>query len=86
LDVAFALAHKDAPSAGELRTAVGRAYYGPYNTAVNFLDKCNVSVVDNQSGHRVVPRALRACGDVQLREVAATLTICGPCVGKPITR
>jgi hypothetical protein len=73
LDVAFALAHKDAPSAGELRTAVSRAYYGLYNTAVDFLDKCRVSVVDNQSGHRVVPGALRACGDVKLREAAATL-------------
>jgi hypothetical protein len=73
LNVAFALAHKDAPSDGDLRTAVGRAYYGLYNTAVDFLGKCKVSIVDNQAGHRVVPEALRACGDVPLRDVAAAL-------------
>src|SRR5260370_42699169 len=73
LVVAFALAHKDAPSAGELRSAVSRAYYGLYNTVVDFVDKCKVSVVDNQAGHRVVPGALRACCDVKLREAAATL-------------
>jgi hypothetical protein len=73
LTVARDLADKESPTAAELRTAVGRAYYALFNSAVLFLGKCGVAVRDTQQGHREVPKALRQCGDAQLRNVAADL-------------
>lgn len=73
LIVASTLADKDSPTAAELRTAVSRGYYALYNVAVEFVGKCRVKVLDNQEGHRAVPKALRACGDNNLRDVAAVL-------------
>ena len=86
LIVASNLAGKDSPTAAELRTAVSRGYYALYNTAVEFVGKCRVKVLDNQEGHRAVPKALRACGDNNLRDVAAVLDApSARLAGRPIT-
>src|SRR5262245_50593537 len=67
LAVASDLVNKASPSAADLRTAVGRAYYALFNSAVEFLTKCGISVLDNQKAHREVPRGLRHSGDRKLQ-------------------
>jgi hypothetical protein len=71
--VALDLVNKAAPTAADLRTAVSRAYYALYNTAVAFLSQVGLSAVSTQEAHREIPKGLRHCADPKLMAVAAVL-------------
>ena len=73
LSVAVDLTRKDGPTPVDLRSAVSRAYYALFDTALECLATVGLIVLDNQQGHRQVPLALRSAGDSQLRAIAATL-------------
>ncbi len=61
------------PCEPECRTAIGRAYYAAFLTALEFLEWMGVRVTNNAQCHTGVQFALNNSGHVILAQVASTL-------------
>lgn len=56
-----------------LRSAISRAYYGAFHTAIRFLDAMGIALLRTDSKHERVPDLLYHSGDVDLLLAGRTL-------------
>ena len=62
------------PSAAELRTAIGRAYYGAFGVGIDTLRGLGFSIGKGAAAHGEVQRCMANSNDVAVSEVGLKLT------------